>query len=159
MSYEGNTPGNGLQRNSGDPKEWEVDTAIIATAAALAASKVADPSFYRPGSPSANELVLKFIFARAATLPQNLTGSYWDAEDGATLSTDFTLKKRTWAGVETTIGSVNFAAGGNGARQTATFTFASAVSFAAGDALLVYAPGSADATLSDITGVFAGTRS
>jgi hypothetical protein len=117
------------------------------------------PSFFRPGLPTASELVLKYIFPVAAELPASLTGSYCDAEDGATAIANFILKKRTWAGAESTIGSIDFAAGGNGARQTATFTFASAVSFAAGDALLVYAPGSADATLSDITGVFAGTRS
>jgi hypothetical protein len=43
-------------------------------------------------------------------------------------------------------------------RSTATFSFASEVTFAAGDRLTVIAPGTQDASLADISITFKGTR-
>lgn len=101
------------------------------------------------GKPSASEIVLRFVAPRAFTLPAALTGSQVIAGDAATATTDFDVQKNG-----STIGTVSFASSGS----TATFTFASAVSFAAADVLSVIAPATPDATLADISMTFAGTR-
>lgn len=102
------------------------------------------------GKPTASGIGLNFIAVRAFTLPQNLTGSYAKAQTAATGTTTFTLKKNG-----SSIGTFEYAASGT----TATFTFASAVSFAAGDILTVHAPGSQDTTLADLGIVLKGTVS
>lgn len=101
------------------------------------------------GKPTASEVLLRFVATRAFNLPASLTDSQVKAGTAATATTDFDLQKNG-----SSIGTVSFAASGT----TATFTFASAVSFAAGDILAIIAPASADATLADISFTLAGTR-
>jgi hypothetical protein len=68
------------------------------------------------------------------------------ARVAATAITAIDIRKRTLAGVETSIGTISFAAGGT----TATFTFAADVSFAAGDIMIVVGGAVADTTLASI---------
>lgn len=93
------------------------------------------------GAPSASAIIATFDAPRAFTLPAGLTGSRAVAGTAATASTTFTIKKNG-----SSIGSIVWGA----AATVATFTFASAVSFAAGDVLTVTAPASPDATLANI---------
>lgn len=108
-----------------------------------------DVGTFCAGKPSASEVLLRFVATRAFTLPASLTGSQVKAGTAATATTDFDLQKNG-----SSIGTVSFAASGT----VATFTFASGVSFAAGDILAIIAPASADATLADISFTLAGTR-
>lgn len=93
------------------------------------------------GKPATSAHVLAFVATRAFTLPQNLTGSYAKSQTAATAETVLTVYKNA-----SSIGTMTFAALGT----SATFTFASAVSFAAGDVLRVVAPASQDSTLADL---------
>lgn len=108
-----------------------------------------DVPIFVPDKPTASMLCARIAAVRAFDLPASLTGSVASAGVAATGSTVFALHKNT-----TSIGTVTFAAAGT----TGTFSFASAVSFAAGDVLRIIAPGTADATLADISISFAGTR-
>lgn len=101
------------------------------------------------GKPDAAEVVMRFVAVRAFTLPSALAGSKGGADTAATAQTDFDVRKNG-----ASIGTVRFAASG----AIASFIAASGTSFAAGDVLSVVAPASQDATLSDISITFAGTR-
>lgn len=101
------------------------------------------------GLPDSSELLLRFVATRAFTLPASLTGSQVKAATAATAAKDFDVQKNGGS-----IGTISFAASG----ATATFTFASAVTFSAGDVLAIIAPASADATLADISFTLAGAR-
>lgn len=90
---------------------------------------------------------MRIKIVRAVTLPASLTGSSADAGTAATASTVFTLKQNT-----TGIGTITFAAGAT----TGTFSFTSAVTFAAGDTFEIDAPATADTTLADIAFTFKG---
>lgn len=67
-----------------------------------------------------------------------------------TADTDFTIKKNG-----SSIGTIRFEAG---SPTTIVITFASAQSFAVGDLLQITSPGSADATLADISISLVGER-
>lgn len=110
---------------------------------------VYDVGAYVPGVPTASQVLVRLPAARAFTLPIGLTGSQGAAIVAATAETTFDIQKD---GVS--IGSMVFAA----AATTATFSFASAVDFAPGDMLSVVGPGTPDATLSDVSFVFSGSR-
>lgn len=120
----------------------------------MVADAVADPPYdigaFIAGEPTGDEIVMRFVASRAFSLPASLTGSYAKAETAATASTDFDIQKNG-----SSIGTLNFAISGD----TGTWTFASPVSFAAGDILSVVAQTTPDATLADISITFAGTRS
>lgn len=103
---------------------------------------------FLPGQPTAGALVFAFQFASAVTLPASLTGSYAKAGTASTGTATFALLKN---GVG--IGSIVFTASAAG-----TFTFAAAVSFAAGDELTITAPNPQDATLANVRFTLAGTR-
>ena len=77
-------------------------------------------------------------------------GSQGYAGTAPTAQADLDIRKNG-----ASIGTITFAA----AASTATFSFASEVAFAAGDRLIVLAPGSQDASLADISITFKGTRS
>lgn len=98
---------------------------------------------------NATDLVAKYVFTEAVTLPSGLTASRLHAGVSASASTTFQLKKNG-----SNIGTLNIASGAN----VATFTFGSAVSFAAGDRLEAWTPGTLDATLADISITLVGTR-
>lgn len=95
---------------------------------------------------------------RAYTMADDFAGSYATAEVGATSDAVFTVYKATGTGAFSSIGTITFANGGSGGRQAGTFaTSGGAVSMAAGDCLKVVAPATADATLVNVSIVFAGT--
>lgn len=99
------------------------------------------PAVYVPSTPTNSQLCLKFMAVVPFTLPASLTGSKANATTAATGAVSFTIYKNG-----ASQGTINFAASGT----NATFTFASDVSFAAGDILEIVAPATADATLADI---------
>lgn len=107
-----------------------------------------DLGLFIPGAPTISQIVLRFNVVRAFTLPVSLTGSLATAGGASTGTATFTIKQNG-----TSIGTIVFTAS-----ATATFTFASAVTFAANDVITITAPGSVDATLSDISFNFKGTR-
>jgi hypothetical protein len=95
-----------------------------------------------------NGEIIRVKMVRAVTLPASLTGSSFDAGTAATASTVFTLKQNG-----SSIGTITFAASGT----TGTVSFASAVTFSAGDTFEIDAPATADATLANIAFTFAGS--
>jgi hypothetical protein len=108
-----------------------------------------DLLMFFPGTPTGSQVMGRIIIPRAVSLPASLTGSYSSSIAAATGSTTLTLAKNG-----TSIGSVNFAAGAT----SATFTFASAVSLAAGDLLTLTNQATADATLANVSVSLVGTR-
>jgi hypothetical protein len=109
-----------------------------------------DIGVYFQGQPEAGATLLQFVASRAFTLPADLTGSQGYAGTAPTAQADLDIQKNG-----ASIGTITFAAAAN----TATFAFASEITFAAGDRLTVLAPGSQDASLADISITFKGTRS
>lgn len=112
---------------------------------------VFDATVFYPGLPEGGALALRVPMARAVSFAANFSGSYASASAAATGSSVFSVKKNG-----TEIGTVTFAAAGS----SGTFTTDSgaAQSFVAGDVLSITCPASADATLSDVGIVLAGTR-
>ena len=122
------------------------------SAAALAASPGApiDIGTYVSGTPSANEVILRYVFTRAVTFADEFAASQGSAGAAATGSTTFLVRKNG-----SNVGTIVFAASGTIATFTTTGT---TVSFAAGDVLDIVAPASPDATLANISVTLAGTR-
>lgn len=114
-----------------------------------------DALVFIAGMPSAGALVLAVRLTRAVTFPATLPQARAYALTTATAATSFDIKRQIVGGALTTPGTVNFAIGAN----SGTFTWTSAVTYDAGDVLLVYAPGVQDATLADITITLSGLRS
>ncbi len=106
-----------------------------------------------PGLPPASVRV-RIAAARSLVLPINLTGSVAVARVAATGSVTVTLN-HVVSGTPTAVGSVNWAA----SATVGTFTFAAAVTLAAGDILEMLWPTPQDATLADVAITFAATRS
>ena len=109
-----------------------------------------DVGVYFPGQPDAGATLLQLVTSRAFTLPADLTDSQGYAGTAPTAQADLDIRKNG-----ASIGTITFAA----AASTATFSFASEVALAAGDRLTIFAPGSQDASLADISITFKGTRS
>jgi hypothetical protein len=97
---------------------------------------------YVPGVGSNSQVLFYGDLGIGYTIPASATSSTAKAKVAATGSTTFTILKNG-----TSIGTVNFAIGAT----TGIYTFASAVTFAAGDYLEIDGPGTADATLSGVT--------
>jgi hypothetical protein len=98
---------------------------------------------FAPGVPGAGATLLRYVAARPFTLPVALPLSRGYVEVAPTVaSAVFDLRKNA-----TSIGSMTFAV----ASQTATFTLATATTFAAGDRLAIWAPSPANATLTDVS--------
>jgi hypothetical protein len=108
-----------------------------------------DLGVYFPGQPGAGATLLQLVAPRAFTLPAGLTGSQGYAGTAPTAQADLDIHKNG-----ASIGTITFAA----SASTATFSFASEVTFAAGDRLAVIAPGSQDASLANVSITFKGTR-
>lgn len=108
-----------------------------------------DIAAYIPGAPAASQVMVRIVAARDFVLPEDLTGSVGQLIDSATSTTAFDIHKNGGS-----IGTMSFA----GAASTATFTFASDVSFESGDILAVIAPASPDATAAGLSFTFAGVR-
>lgn len=99
--------------------------------------------------PQAGQELFKIILSYSTSLPSALTGSRGGCEVAATSSSVFTLFKNG-----SSIGTATIAA----STTTATFSFASMVSFAAGDLFSFTAPSPQDATLSGPFFSFLGSR-
>lgn len=106
-----------------------------------------DPWFHKPGMPGSSELLLSYTATRRVVLPAGLTGSRGSAGTASTGTADLDVLAN---GVS--VGTVTFTAS-----STATFAMATETVLEAGDVLTVVAPGSADATLADVSVTFAGT--
>jgi len=99
--------------------------------------------------PDSETTLLRVVFPRTTTLPQNLTGSYAKAEIAATASATFALTKNG-----ASIGSINWGIGAT----SATFTFSTGQTFAAGDVLELTSPAVVDPTLADFAITLVGWR-
>ncbi len=107
-----------------------------------------DLGFYFEGVFTNAEAVARYVFNRSVSFVANLTGSHASADTASTGTVSFTLKQNG-----SSVGTVTFTASATG-----TFTFASPVTFAAGDVLNIVAPATADGTLADVAINLAGTR-
>lgn len=121
----------------------------IISESSAGAVKVYDIATYCAGLPDVSERLLRFGFVRSIDFPANMTGSNVIARVAATGTTDFDVRKNGLS-----IGTVRFAAAGT----VATFIGFAAQSFVSTDILEIVAPGSADATLADISFSFAGAQ-
>lgn len=123
-------------------------TATAAAQRSALGANVYDIAAFVAGKPSASQICCLFVATRSVVLPQNLTGSYVKAGTAATSTANFDIQVN---GVSK--GTISFAASGT----SATFTFANAVTLAAGDILKIIAPSGQDATLADVAANLAGT--
>lgn len=96
------------------------------------------------GAPADAAIVMRFIAPRQFTIPEDFAGSLGSSGTAATASSVFTVKRDA-----TTEGTITFAASGS------TGTFAQSTSgdmvIAKGEVVSIEAPGTADATLADIS--------
>ena len=123
---------------------------LVTLGTATSAVKPYDVATYCNGIPDASEVLLRFNYPRAVTLPAGLSGSRITAAVAATATTDFSLTKNG-----STIATIRFAAAGTVATVTGMPTD---VSFAVNDQLALVSPGTPDATLADIAFTFAGVQ-
>jgi len=115
--------------------------------------RVLDPAFFFVGGSGDANRRVTYVASRPFILPASLTGSQTWAEtpttdDSNSASVAFDIQKNG-----SSIGTITF----DGGSQTGSFTFASAVSFAAGDRLGIVAPASLGALLG-ISITLMGTR-
>lgn len=104
--------------------------------------------YFEDKPPDAGEL-MRIVAVRSFTLPSGLTISQGFADTVSAAAVTFPIHKN---GIS--VGTVNFALGVG----TATFTFASDVSFAAGDRLAIIAPTPQDSLLKGVSITLAATR-
>lgn len=98
-------------------------------------------SFWFPGGYTNGELLTLWVAPRALVLPADLYGSRGYAKTDPLGSITFDIQVNA-----VSKGSMAIAAGAN----AATFTFAAAVSLAAGDRLEIFGPATLDADLADV---------
>lgn len=108
-----------------------------------------DLGVYVQGAPLGAAIVMRYNVVRAFSLPIALAGSVFNAGVAATGAAVFTIKNNG-----SSIGTLSYAAAGT----VPTVSFTAQVDFAVNDVLTIVAPGSADATLANISFNFAGTR-
>jgi len=124
---------------------WETDESILG-------SDTYDVAVYKPGQPTAAEIIFKMTFVRDILFADEFTGSAGalGAGPAASAGVDFIIKNNG-----SQIGLMSFASGAT----TATFTTDSAAeTISAGDVLTVVAPDPQDASLSDINFTLKGTK-
>ena len=121
----------------------------LVSAGATGTAGIYDFPIYYNGKPGDAEIIMKVVAVRAFTLPSGLIGSQGYATTVSTAAASFGLEKNG-----ASIGSVDFALGAS----TATFTFTSDVTFAAGDRLELIAPTPQDSLLAAISITLAGSR-
>lgn len=107
-----------------------------------------------PGAPAAGSTFWIFPLANHFTIPANFAGSYASVGTAPTGAVSFTIAYIR-AGTQTTIGTINFMAGG----YTASFTDAAQIVLSPGDLLVAVAPSVSDSTLSNLGFALVGTRS
>jgi hypothetical protein len=96
-----------------------------------------------------NQVIVRHVPVRQFVLKASLTGSRAGCVVAPTGSITLAVKKNG-----SSVGTINIAA----SATTATFTFASDVTFTTSDILTIVAPSSADATLAGVHAVLAGIR-
>ena len=111
---------------------------VLSTTSGAAPYDISGGCFGQPGE---SEKVIRFVSARAFTIPINLTGLQAVAGTAATASSVFNITKNG-----TTVATVTFAAAGT----TGTLSSQAAISFAIGDKFAVVAPSVQDVTLADV---------
>lgn len=109
----------------------------------------ADLIIFKPGKPTATEIIFYMQVVRAFTWASGLTGSLFKSLAAATSTAVLTIKQNG-----NSIGTLSFA----GAGTVPTVTFASQVTFAVNDIISIEAPGTPDATLANISLCFKGSR-
>lgn len=109
-----------------------------------------DLGFFVPGKPDAGGQVMKYTAVRAVTIAGNAAGSRGHISTNPTATMTFDVQKN---GVST--GSISISTGG---AFTFTTTSGDPISLAAGDRLQVFAPNPQDATGSDVSVSFLGSR-
>jgi hypothetical protein len=102
------------------------------------------------GGTLSNEILLQHVLPVAIQIPIGATGSYAIANTAAASSTVFNMNKNG-----SSIGSITWAP----SATTASFSFASAISFSAADILQIVAPSVPDSALANIGITIAATRS
>lgn len=101
-----------------------------------------DISTYYPGVPGNSQILLRWTAPRPITIVIGAINSQCTAGTAATGSTTITINKNG-----SSVGTIAISSSGT----TGTFTVASSVSLVAGDILTIVGPGTADATLADIS--------
>lgn len=131
--------------SSGDLGDSNSDDTTVAAALdeLFSRLRVLDPAFFFVGGSGDANRRVTYVASRPFILPINLTGSQSWAEtpttdDSNSASVAFDIQKNG-----ASIGTLTF----DGGSQTGSFTFSSAVSFAAGDRLGIVAPASLGALL------------
>jgi hypothetical protein len=107
-----------------------------------------DMAAFAGGLLQANEIIFRFEFTHAVTVPIGLAASQGSSGTAATASTVLTLRKNG-----TSFGTATWAAAGT----EPTLAAASATSFAIGDVFSITAPATPDATLADVSLTVVGT--
>lgn len=103
-------------------------------------------------APTADEILLLHTFATPVTFADEFSGSYGNVGVNPASTFTFTVKKRTAAGVLTTVGTITVTSGG-----AITFsTSGGTVSFAVGDQIQVVAQTGVDA-IANVSFTLAGT--
>lgn len=147
--------GTGIEIQPGNTQALYCDGVdVVAQGPATTTTAPYDVVAFVAGLPDAGALVGLHRFARAVEFAEDLPDSQGYCLTTSTGNVSFDVKKQVVGGALTTPGTVDFAIGEN----EATFTWAADVSFAVGDVMLLYAPGSQDATLADVAITIAGTR-
>jgi len=135
-------------------RAWVIDESLQVVfngTAWVTAPEPIDIPGYFSGVPTSEERVLRYVFTRAVTFPDNFAGSQAKARVAATSTTVFDVSKNT-----TVVGSITFAAAGTNGVYATSGT--GTESFVAGDVLSVTAPSGPDGTLADIALTLVGSR-
>ncbi len=103
---------------------------------------------FAAGTTTDAEVLVQYVADRAFSLPVGLAGSQAYSIVATVAAASYVVSKNG-----TSQGTIDFALGA----QTATFTFASAVSFAIGDRLTISAPATADTAQANISFTLAGS--
>jgi hypothetical protein len=101
------------------------------------------------GSPTANLVIQRYVFAGTVMFPAGLTGSQGTAGVAATVTTTYRITKNG-----ANVGTMVFGAG----TTIATFSMTPATAFTAGDILTVVAPTVPDATLANLAWTLIGSQ-
>jgi hypothetical protein len=113
-----------------------------------------DLAAFLPGKPAASVVLARLAITRPTRLPAGLGGSVSYSGVNATSSSAVTLRKRTAAGVTSSIGYLTWSS----ANSTPSVSFTSAVDFSAGDFLEFFSPSNTDATLADLSITLVATK-
>jgi hypothetical protein len=144
--------GLGITLGPGQEALLRCDGTDVVRAGANTAEQIVRVGFFFFGDQNADEA--RVLFRDTVVFPASLSGSGTNQQANPTADSTYTLYKRS-GGVNTAIGTIVFVGGGS----TVNITFASAVTFNAGDVLIVAGPATADATHRKICITLAGTRS